>query len=62
MIVLLVLVCIYFLVNLQLFYMRSILFFFLFQPDVYFLRQGGLARLFYGQYGSSAKYEGYFSW
>lgn len=61
-IVLLVLVCIYFLVNLQLFYMRSILFFFLFQPDVYFLRQGGLARLFYGQYGSSAKYEGYFSW
>lgn len=53
-IVLLVLVCIYFLVNLQLFYMRSILFFFLFQPDVYFLRQGGLARLFYGQYGSSA--------
>ena len=35
-IVLLVLVCIYFLVNLQLFYMRSILFFFLFQPDVYF--------------------------
>jgi len=27
-----------------------------------FLRQGGLTRLLYGQYGSSAKYGGYFSW
>lgn len=46
-IVLLVLVCIYFLVNLQLFYMRSIFVFLsFFRPDVYFLRQGGLARLF----------------
>lgn len=29
---------------------------------VNFLRQGGLTCLLYGQYGSSAKYGGYFSW